>query len=287
MPDFHNNVNWSSEHNAESPQFHWEDRSKSNFKFWGEKSRLTTVFSLKHLKKLCVFFFGATCLNIVKLFMLLCPPLFRCLGSLWWGQWVRRIEFGLSEDLEAFEQGERGSPAFALSSGRLHGYHLGCDGGRQLLVAGGREGGETDQRFVLTEVDGWCQAAKPTPLPHPPHCLKEDMLHREEVQTGRHFEEQTAKTRCQVLSFTVIHLPERKSGVTELHHSVCCVLFPLLFVLSAQLTGEWNPLHTTEQFIEPLSCDTIWCDQTIVYFFMLCADCNIPNAYKAFWGRLL
>lgn len=113
----------------------------------------------------------------------------------------------VSEDLEALEQSECGSPPFALRSGRLHCDQLGGGRGRQLLVAGGGEGGE--QCFVFSDVDGWYQAAALPSLPRPPHRLVEDPLHREEVQTGRHLEEQTAITSRQSLALTLTHLPER------------------------------------------------------------------------------
>ncbi len=154
----------------------------------------------------------------------------------------------MSEDLEAFEQGERGSPPFALSSGRFHGYQLGGGRGWQLLVAGSGEGGDTEQRFVLADVDGWYQMTAPTPPPRPSHCLVEDVLHREEVQTGRHLEEQTAKMRCQGLSITLPHLPERKSGFTRIHSSLktnillYCVITSLTTVFSARYMTKDN-LH--------------------------------------------
>lgn len=95
---------------------------------------------------------------------------------------------GQSEDLEAFEQGERCGPPFALSSGRLHCDQFGSSRGWQLLVAGGGEGGHIKQRFVLAKEDCWCNgAAPPSPPPSPPcppYGLIEDMLHREEVQAG-------------------------------------------------------------------------------------------------------
>lgn len=86
-----------------------------------------------------------------------------------------------SEYLEAFEQGKCGSTPFALSSGRLDSDKLGSGWSWQLPVAGGGEGWDTEQCFVLTKVDSRYQTATPTPAPHPPHCLIEDMLHREEI----------------------------------------------------------------------------------------------------------
>lgn len=91
---------------------------------------------------------------------------------------------GQSEDLEAFEQGERRGPPFALSSGRLHCDQLGSSRGRQLLVAGGGEGGRIEQSFVLTKEDCWCNGAAPPSPSRPPYGLIEDMLHRQEVQAG-------------------------------------------------------------------------------------------------------
>ncbi|GAA6227796.1 uncharacterized, partial [Lates japonicus] len=122
-------------------------------------------------------------------------------------QW-RVFGGGVSEDLESFEQGECGGPPFALSSGRLHGHQFGRGGGRQLLVAGSGEGGDTKERLVLADVDSWYQTTTLPSPPHPPHSLIEDVLHRWEVQTGRHLKEQTAKTRCQGLAVTLTHLSE-------------------------------------------------------------------------------
>lgn len=97
----------------------------------------------------------------------------------------------MSEDLEAFEQGECGGSPFALGPGRLHGDQLGGGGGRQLLVARGGEGGDAEQRFVLADVDGTDQTdtlAAAVPL-RPPHRLVENVLHGVEVPAGRHLEE--------------------------------------------------------------------------------------------------
>lgn len=118
---------------------------------------------------------------------------------------------GPSEDLEAFEQRQRGGPPFALRPGRLHRDQLGGGGGRQLLVARGGEGRGIQQSFVLAEVDRWhVTAAAPSP-PRPPHRLVEDVLDGDKVQTGGHLEEQTAKLRCQSLTVTPAHLPGRKN----------------------------------------------------------------------------
>lgn len=123
---------------------------------------------------------------------------------------VERITGRGSEDLEAFEQGECGSPPFALGPGCLHGDQLGCGRGWQLLVAGGGEGGrrgETEQRSVLTDVDSWNQTATLPVPPRPPHRLVKDMLHGAEVQTGRHLIEQTAITRGEGFTIRLTHLP--------------------------------------------------------------------------------
>lgn len=118
---------------------------------------------------------------------------------------------GPSEDLEAFEQRERGGPPFALRPGRLHRDQLGGGRGWQLLVAGGGKGRRIQQSFVLAEVDCWhVTAAAPSP-PCPPHSLVEDVLDGDIVQTGGHLEEQTAKLRCQSLTVTPAHLPGRKN----------------------------------------------------------------------------
>ena len=59
------------------------------------------------------------------------------------------------EYLEPFEQGECGSPAFALGSGGLDCDQLGGGGGWELRVAGAGEGGgrgEAHQGLVLADV---------------------------------------------------------------------------------------------------------------------------------------
>lgn len=129
----------------------------------------------------------STVINVIQSF--LCSPhylisLSQCHSCAVTVEMMKRRE---SKDLEAFEQGERGGPAFTLGPGRLHGDQLGSGRGRQLLVAGGSEGGrrgETEQRSVFTDVHGWNQTAMLPLPPCPPHRLVEDVLHTVEVQTG-------------------------------------------------------------------------------------------------------
>lgn len=118
---------------------------------------------------------------------------------------------GVSEDLKTFEQSQRGRPPFALSPGGLNGHHLGGGGRRQLLVARRGEGGDVEQRLVLADVDGRDQAGSSPALLGPPHRLVEDVLHRQEVQTGGHLEEETAETRRHGLSVALADLSESRN----------------------------------------------------------------------------
>lgn len=113
-----------------------------------------------------------------------------------------------SEDLEAFEQGQRGGPPFALSSGGLDGHQLGGGGGGQLLVAGGGEGGGVQQSLVLVQVDGRHVEASGTP--RRPHRLVEDVLDGDKVQAGGDLEEGAAELGGQSLTVTATHLPESR-----------------------------------------------------------------------------
>lgn len=74
---------------------------------------------------------------------------------------------------------------------------------------------DTQQSFVLADVGSTEQVAVLATSLGPPDCLMEDVLHREEIPTGRHLEEGAVEANRHSLSITLTHLPERTNQLLD------------------------------------------------------------------------